>query len=357
MQNNHKQFNQLTLDEIHTYFTQQGYQSGKPMLLSFDGDKTIVDRDRGAHFLSKAVIAMFYTLRDDPRFIVTMNTGRDADNYIPLKEQTGHEEPNIFLAGRVIHHEGKIHTHPIAVFSVNLKRTMWRQFVEGTIPFLDVKDGKGNTFFVSGKRGLEHYYGHHRPAGWFDTLPLHAIDIDTDPEAEKKFMAMEIVRAEIPFLSVNGASDMVQAINTKDRQATKEIAENLLEIDEPLEMLFIPAPTNKTRGEQVRNEIGSIRILVHDKYVNKGVGLERLATMLEIPATNIVYFGDSAEDKANDAIIKTVLPKATLIITDNGEEAAKQFADFIVEPVSEDGVPKAVEKLIDFQKRYSTVGK
>lgn len=351
----YKQFNQLTMAQLGRYFHQKGYKSNIPFLLSFDGDKTIVDRERGAHYMSDSVKAMFSTLSQDNRFIVSMNTGRDATNYRPLLEQTGHREPNVFVSGRVIHHQGKIYTHPQAVFSKELKAKLWDNFKRGIIPFLDVKHGKGNTFFVQGGRGLNKYYGHHRPVDWFDDLEKELVDIDTVEGAREMFNSLDIVRVEIPLLYKDEPVEVLEAINQGEQEQVGEIAKERLNIQSEVDLLFVPAPTNKTRGDDMRKEVGSIRVLVHDKYVNKGVGLQKLARMVGVPGANIVYFGDSAADKANDVIVKTILPRCTLIITDNGEEEAKSFADFVIEPVSEDGVPKAVDKLIKFQEMYSTI--
>lgn len=347
------QFDQLTRTRLWEYFNKKGYKNDKPLLLSFDADKTIVDRSRGAHFMSEAVKEMFQKLIENKHFVVTINTGRDATNYLPIQEQTNHREPNIFVSGRVIRHKGKVYTDPQAVFSNGLKSNLWDQFIKDAIPFLDVKHSNGNTFFVKGSRNLEKYYGHHRPVDWFDALPFEIIDADTEKTAQEKFNKLQVVRVEIPFLYRNEPVEVLEAINKEDAKKAQRIAEERLKIENELDLLFVPAPAHSTRGGEMKTEIGSIRIVVHDKYVNKGTGLKYLAELLSIHEQNIICFGDSAGDKANDAIIKTVLPKATLIITGDGEREAKGFADFIVEPVERDGVPKSVDKLIEFQKRYS----
>lgn len=353
MNTHNPQFNQLTQTFLWEYFNKKGYQSDRQLLLSFDVDKTIVDRSRGAHFMSKAVKTMFQKLMESKHFIITMNTGRDAANYLPIQDQTNHKEPNIFVSGRVIRHQGKTHTDPQAVFSNVLKNNLWDQFIKGAIPFLDVKHSNGNTFFVKGSRGLERYYGHHRPIDWFDELQFDIIDADIEKTAQEKFDNLIVVRVEMPLLYKNEPIEVLHAINKEDSRKAQRIAEERLNIENNLDLLFVPAPVHSTRGEEMKTEIGSIRIVMHNKYVNKGTGLKYLAELLNIPEQNIICFGDSAGNKANDAIIKKVLPKATLIITDNGEQEAKEFADFIVEPVEKDGVPKAVDRLIEFQMRYS----
>jgi len=224
----------------------------------------------------------------------------------------------------------------------------------GHIPFLDVKHAQGNTFFIQGSRKLEKYYGHHRPRDWFEQIKMNIVDVEKNQQAKNFFYALDLVRIEIPVLYDNKSAKLIKAINSQDQKTVTREAVKKFKINNSVDLMFIPAPTNKTR-KGIAGKIGSIRILVHDKYVNKGVGLKKLANLVKVPESNIVYFGDSAADKANDIIVKKVLPKATLIITDNGEDKAKKYADFIVEPVSKDGVPRAVNKLTKFQKKYSKI--
>lgn len=354
MHNSAKQFNKISTPDLFNYLQTKGYQKNKPILLSLDGDQTIVNRDKGAHFMSQAVINMFKKLRTNSQFVLTMNTGRDLTNYMPLQKQTGHIEPNILLSGRIIYYQGKAIVNKKALFSKSLKTKLWSQFITGRIPFLDVKHKQGNTFFVKKSRNFAKYYGHHRPIDWFEQIKMNILDIDANKKVKNIFYSLGIVRTEIPVLFKRKNADIIKAINRKDQQTVKKYALVNLDLKNSVNLMFIPAPTHKSRKEIVK-KIGSIRILVHDKYVNKGVGLQKLSKLVKTPEANIVYFGDSAEDKANDVIVKKLLPQATLIITGNGGAEAKNLADFIVETVAKDGVPKAVDKLIDFQKRYSTV--
>lgn len=355
MRNIANEFYKLTLSDLFNYFQRRGYSKDQPLLISLDGDKTIIDRDKGAHFMSRAVVKMFKKLKGNQQFIVAMNTGRDLFNYLPLQKQTGHKEPNIFLSGRVIKRKDKIWIDKKALLSIGLKKKLWRRFISGFIPFLDVKHSLGNTFFVSGRRHLEKYYGHHRPIDWFKDLKINIIDIDKNKMAENIFQTFKIVRIEVPVLRNNETIELIKAINKEHRGTVKKITRQKFSLETESKLMFIPAPANKSRGERLTKQIASVRLLVADRYVNKGTGLKKLAKMLKVSAANIIYFGDSAADKANDIIVKAVLPRATLIMTNNAEANAKKYADFTVESVAKDGVPKAVDKLIEFQKRYSKI--
>lgn len=345
--------NTTTLSNLKHHFQTRGYQPHKPLLIALDADNTIIDREKGSHALSCAVVDMFRALRKNSQFIVAMNTGRDIYNYGPIQKQTGHLEPNIFLSGRVIRYQGHLYVDEKGVFSVELKNKLWDQFIKGSIPFLDVKHPEGNMFFVQGSRVLAQYYGHHRPSDWFNGLPLHLIDIDTNADASEIFKKLKILRVEMPITRESQNADLLEAINAGNQKLVRELVVKTFHLVEEMdELLFVPAPTNSTRGSMVR-EIGSVRILTRDRLVNKGTGLHLLAEFLQIEDGNIIYIGDSAGDKTNDTLVKTVMPTSTLMITDNGDEAAKRQADFIIRSVRDNGVPQAVDMLMAFQRGYS----
>lgn len=66
---------------------------------------------------------------------------------------------------------------------------------------------------------------------------------------------------------------------------------------------------------------------------------------LSIPESNLICFGDSAGETASDAIIKEVLPQATLLITEDGDLGACKEADFLIKAVNQNGVPEAISHL------------
>lgn len=344
--------NTTTLSDLKHHFQMRGYQPHKPILIALDADNTIIDREKGSHALSPAVVDMFRALRKNSRFIVAMNTGRDVFNYGPIQKQTGHEQPNIFLSGRVIRYQDHLYVDQKGVFSVELKNKLWDRFIGGEIPFLDVKHPEGNMFFVQGSRVFAKYYGHHRPSDWFNDLPLHLIDIDTKADASEIFKKLKILRVEMPIARESQNADLLEAINVRDQKRVQELTIKMFNLENGDDLLFVPAPTNSTRGSMTR-EIGSVRILTHDRLVNKGTGLHLLAELLQIEESNVVYIGDSAGDKTNDTLVKTVMPNSALMITDNGDEAAKRQADFIINSVRDNGVPQAIDMLTAFQRRYS----
>jgi hydroxymethylpyrimidine pyrophosphatase-like HAD family hydrolase len=347
-----KYFLNMSTEQLAKYLQGKGYEPSRPLLLSIDGDKTIVNRDQGAHFISSDVKKIFKDLQEDTRFIVSMNTGRDRRNYLPIQLQNNHAEPNIFLAGRAIYYDDTVITPKEAILSKELQAILWKKFTSGELGFLDIKTADDNLFFISSSRNLHKLLGHHRPKGWFDNLEFNAIDIDTDPAAEEKYLSLDILRAEIPFTKTQNAA-LLKTINGKDREALRNSMHLFFEDIEVSDINFIPAPTNRSHDPHYIDQVASVRIVTSERLVNKGTGLKVLADALNVPYQNIVFFGDSAEDKANDAIVKTILPECTLIITDNGEENAKKYADFITDNVASDGVPKAIKKLIRFQDNHS----
>ena len=62
----------------------------------------------------------------------------------------------------------------------------------------------------------------------------------------------------------------------------------------------------------------------------RGTGLRFLAELIQIEEGNIIYIGDSAGNKTNNTLVKAVMPKSALMITDNGDEVAKQQESLLI---------------------------
>ncbi|ACL76549.1 Cof-type HAD-IIB family hydrolase [Ruminiclostridium cellulolyticum] len=79
---------------------------------------------------------------------------------------------------------------------------------------------------------------------------------------------------------------------------------------------------------------------VVNKGVNKGKALERLSNMLKIPYREIIAIGDNEND------IPMFDFAGLGVAMGNGEDCAKEAADYITATNTEDGVAKAIEKFI-----------
>jgi len=103
--------------------------------------------------------------------------------------------------------------------------------------------------------------------------------------------------------------------------------------------------------KRVRNEMEQIlsvdvmssfydNIEIMNKGVSKGAALKRLSEMLNIPAEEMIAIGDNENDIS-------MLQYAGLgVAMDNGEDCAKEAAQYITTSNNQDGVAHAIEKFI-----------
>ncbi len=77
------------------------------------------------------------------------------------------------------------------------------------------------------------------------------------------------------------------------------------------------------------------------KSVSKGSAIEALAERLDIDVNHIVAFGDSAND------IEMFKTAGTAVAMDNASDEVKEQADMVTKSNDEDGIPYALEQLIN----------
>lgn len=343
-----KHIQDLNVKELASHLLRKGWQREKPFLLAMDCDRTLVDRSKGAHFISAEVIAMFQKFNTHPNFILAINTGRDWTSYQPLQAKLSHSQPCLFLAGRVLQHQNLSSVYPEALLPKVFCQAVWKKFIQGHIPFLDVKHREGNIFFAVKNRLMGAYYGSYRPVDWFKNIHIEECLVEQESNQEvnalSKFLKMDIVRLEIPLMCHENEL-LFQAVQKSDQKMMLKLFASFLNLTEKqLErMHVIPILPHPSRADL--KDIFFIRLIIHNAFVNKGVGIRQLMQSLSLPEGNVICFGDSAGATASDAVIKTVLPKATLFITDDGDHQAQAKADFLIKGVSNNGVPEAVSLL------------
>jgi hydroxymethylpyrimidine pyrophosphatase-like HAD family hydrolase len=324
------------------YFRDKKICLNSPFLLAIDCDRTLVDRKRGSHFVSDEVISMFNDLRNDKRFIVAINTGRDLTSYRPIQVKLSHLQPCLFLSGRVLYHSSQLVTLPSAVIPQSFCSVVWEKFKNEGIPFLDIKHERGNTFFVLENRDMKKYYGLYKPIDWFNSVCQNE-NVLTKECKEDCFHNLKVVRFEIPFFKTD-YREIVDAIQENNREEVSQMAMNFFGLKNCDLLQFIPVNVDSLRKKYLK-EVAYIRVVVNAELVNKGTGVKALMNYLSIPEPNVICFGDSAGDTASDAVIKQVLPHSTLFITEDGDTRAAKCADFLIKSVSKNGVPEAVSLL------------
>lgn len=311
----------------------------KPLVLAIDCDRTIVDRNKGSHSTTKEVIELFQKVQNDERFLVVVNTGRDKSNYHPVQIQISHKEPCLFLSGRVLQHDNQSVTLPGACIPRSFCERLWEKFITGEIPFLDVKHATGNALFALPSRSVQHYFGLYKPKDWYEHITLK------ESEDENYFHSLNSVRFELPFMKKEHP-EIYTSIVTNDNDNLRVLLIKFFGLDSHSPMYFIPVKVHKTYAKY-HEEIAYVRVMINTKEINKGTGMKMLLQKFGIPYENLICFGDSAGDSASDSAIKQVIPESTLLITEDGDPHAISKADFIIDGVGNNGVPKAFNYILE----------
>jgi len=133
-----------------------------------------------------------------------------------------------------------------------------------------------------------------------------------------------------------------------------EVVENMadkLKIMEGQVFKFVIVNDNVELLKRIRNEmeqIVSVDVMssnydnfeVMNKGVNKGAALKKLSELLDIPSKEMIAIGDNENDIS-------MLKYAGLgIAMDNGENCAKEAAQYITAANDQDGVAQAIEKFV-----------
>lgn len=133
-----------------------------------------------------------------------------------------------------------------------------------------------------------------------------------------------------------------------------EVVQNMAEKIKSMQgqvLKFVVVTDDTELLRRVRNEIEQIygvavmssnydNFEVMNKGVSKGAALKRLSELLSIPAGEMMAIGDNENDIS-------MLEYAGLgVAMDNGEDCAKEAAQYVTASNSQDGVAEAIEKFI-----------
>lgn len=313
----------------------------KPLLISLDCDRTIVDRNKGSHALTTLTIHTLRNVLRDPRFHIVFNTGRDFTNFQPIESALDCLVTGIFVGGRITYENNTLTVDEKAVLPSAFLTALANAMTNSHIPFLDIKHTLGNTFLVMDDIDAKHMLGHHRPLDWYETLRKNIVQVSKSEVFSALFAIKDIVRVEVPILRAV-APKLLEAINTK--QSVQSDFFSLLQYPVDETLMTILAPCHSSRGD-LKQLVGSVRVMVSNAIVNKGSGLKKLQNSLGVPNTNVIMIGDSADPTANDVIVKAVIDGSMLFVPSDAKKNALDIADLVIPSVNEDGVAKVLQGL------------
>ncbi|MBP9759152.1 HAD family phosphatase [Candidatus Dojkabacteria bacterium] len=311
----------------------------KQLLLSIDIDKTLVDRKKSSHDFPKYIGEELSELIKNKHIVVFSNSGRDFDAVKPVQKNITGLENMIMLNGRAVKRNGNTTVKEAGIIPDSIKNRIWELFINDEIPFLDIKRSEGTLFIVKEKASVLNALGAQKPADWYpDGLP-QIINMKEDNNAKDIYDEIRVLRFEVPFKDKN----LVNIINEENNE--KLYSELINKVIESTEKIEIELVCSESKNTEFVNTLGFVRISVNDTVVNKGLALKEIAEELVIPENNVFHIGDSSGEKADDTVIKVVMPKSNFVVVGNADDEAKRLADVILKPVNEDGIFEFIQCL------------
>lgn len=326
----------LTDTLLKTHLQAKGFDPKKPLFLSLDCDRTLVNRKQGAHVISPAIIELFQKLKQKKGLLVGINTGRDWTAYQPLHAQLGQASYSLFLSGRVCWADGTFSSHPEAGLSETTTSALCSFIKTHKTPFFDAQFSFGNIVWTSSTIPSAHYKPF-KPLDWTLPLSIEICPLDQLEEDLRGYLSQfPIIRVELPIYA-NLDRELFELLQMKDVSKLRAYASRYFPIDE-LELLPIPSRSS------FHHEIATLRIMSSNKKINKGIGLKDLIEQLKIPQENVIMVGDSNDETASDTTVKHHLPNSTLFVLGNPSIVE---ADFHLDGADQDGIIPLLRTLLN----------
>lgn len=265
-------------------------------ILSFDVDRTLVDRKKNSHTIAAPIRAAVLEAADTTDVRVVLNTGRDFGALKEIDFEFGRPLDAFFLSGRGERIDSKVSVNKDAVFGPEVISRLFDSAKEFGIPFLDVKIGDGVVNVTFSETRLP--FGFQKPIDWFKNYRPIVLDGNCDSTLSQVSDSSPL-RLEIPFKG----------------QFLDELCASLaLPGDTSIQLLpphrdYLAAPDSEARDWEVLQIVSSV-----DRH-NKGTSLRDFLRRLNTDA-RVVHFGDSSEHHNSDTRVSQVLPDTFYVHVD-----------------------------------------
>jgi hydroxymethylpyrimidine pyrophosphatase-like HAD family hydrolase len=276
-------------------------------VLSFDIDRTLVDRAYSNHAIEPGVSETLRQLSLRADILLVLNTGRDIAALKEFDECYGSTFDAICLSGRVLRYGSKVLTDEDAIVHLNCIKRAIELLKDGTSPYIDIKDSFGALKIVGGSKGDNPSlpFGSQKPPEWYKASKPEVITTaHTDFITE--IMCRKPIRLEIPIVLDDQSHPLCKAFETADKLEVFK----LLELPENYYIGFHSTHPGHTTFAQ---RFGFIQVLSPDHIHNKGSGLAKYLDLIDQPIGSIIHYGDSDSHHNDDSIVAAHVPKCQFV--------------------------------------------
>lgn len=261
-------------------------------ILSFDIDRTLIDRNRHTHSITAPIREALLAAADSTHVAVVLNTGRDLGALREFDLEIGRVLDAFFLSGRGSRIRESLTVNKEAILPTDLLKLFCDGWARLNIPFLDIKTGTDVIKIEFEKTDLP--FGLQKPQDWYRNY--HPTVVSANADIEGALANMMAIRLEVPILK-KYADALLKDLNSKyscDVKLMKPHSD------------FI-----RFYGPKINNWC-ILQVLSPIKNSNKGVALDNFKSKFA-PNCKIIHFGDSANDHNSDTLVKQIIPNSEYV--------------------------------------------
>jgi hydroxymethylpyrimidine pyrophosphatase-like HAD family hydrolase len=279
------------------------------ILLSFDVDRTLVDRCTALHTVHPKLKGAICDLAAQDNVRVVLNTGRDHAALAEFDREWGGEFDAIYLSGRALRIAGKVTPIAEAVLGESVLNLLLVLASTHAVPFLDIKSALGVTQVKLCRSEL--HFGVQKPRDWLSPAAVESIDFDSIEDLTSRLPLR--IEFPLPKLVVNEVLSILTVVPSID-VSILDIHQQHRASDRSLEAWSF------------------VQILSLKSKHNKATGLSQFIDNLpNLP--RIVHFGDSLDGHNNDAVVSALLPDATFVPIDWKVQGIDQVLDSFIDEI------------------------
>jgi hypothetical protein len=262
-------------------------------ILSFDVDRTLIDRNRHTHSTSERIKKALLLADDAEHITVLLNTGRDLGALQEFDAEVGRPLDAFYLSGRCERIDSTIKVNEEAILPIDLVSILFEKAAKLGIPFLDLKSGTSVIKIQFIDSGLP--FGFQKPLDWYRCYKPMIINASC-PGALEEIESFMPLRLEVP-IRLENLDSVREELSLRYSLDTQAILPHLD---------FLDAYDSAVRGW------GILQLVSPISKINKGTSLAEFVKRYD-KNVRIVHFGDSDRDHNSDALVKKIIPHSEYI--------------------------------------------
>jgi len=287
----------------------------KYIVLSIDLDNTLINRKRGANYVSQKTLNLLEKLQRFKNVILIPNTGRDIIGFKSFQRDVISIKNAILGSGSLILFNGKLFFDEKSRIDKKTVKIILEAVRKNIIPFVDFYHKNGRIIFYNRKnKENKDLFFSQNPKGWFknEYPPIKLIDGVNKPSDG---ILDYLFRIEFPVFCQH--EELYTGLTEKKERLMDEFIKLLPSKKIPSHNYSIKRKV--FFNQDYKDKLIFARFEKKDSFINKGMGLKKWFLKMGISPKEafVIHIGDKDSGLINDTIIKRYIPSAHVVMVDN----------------------------------------